>query len=174
MRFNKFLQENVVQDALALSEPEIGKKYPDAVIAKKKSLIQQAISSLEGKKMANDEAKEAMMADLVDKQEKWNNVEKETAPPDPPKKPEGDQPGKDDPTSQDDEKPVDADKSDQAKYPKKPDEKREDKEDDQDQEKEKDIEQEKKRENKEDDSRNKKNSKMRERLIKSKIKKPGQ
>ena len=92
MRLLKFLEENVVQDALAVDEPEVGGKYDDDMINKRLDLIQKAIKELRGKEM-DDDAKEAMMADLNDKLDKWENVEQEIKPTKPAaKKPEGEKP----------------------------------------------------------------------------------
>lgn len=78
MRFVKFMKEDVT-DALEVNEPEVGKKYSDEYVSKRIDIIQNAIKKVRGQKM-NDDAKEAIMADLNDKLDKWENVDKETKP----------------------------------------------------------------------------------------------
>ena len=78
MRFSKFIDEkNTIQTALNINEPEIGKKYSKRIIEKNKEAIEKAISKL-GK--PNNNADEAILSDLEDKLDKWNNVKKETEP----------------------------------------------------------------------------------------------
>ena len=79
MRFVRFMNEDVT-DALEVNEPEVGKKYSDEYVSKRIDIIQAAIKKVRGQKM-NDDAKEAIMADLNDKLDKWENVDKETKPP---------------------------------------------------------------------------------------------
>ena len=81
MRFVKFMKEDVT-DALEVNEPEVGKKYSDEYVSKRIDIIQNAIKKVRGQKM-NDDAKEAIMADLNDKLDKWENVDKETKAPKP-------------------------------------------------------------------------------------------
>ncbi len=163
MRFQKFLREDVVQTALGIKEPEVGKKYSDEYIKKRKDIIDQAIDTLNSKG-ADDEATEAMIADLLDKQEKWNNVKRETEPPEPPKSPEDTE--ADDPTSQDDPKPVDADKSDKANYPIKPDEKREKEEEKDDAERQEDDERDDQETERDREQRKKRNTEVRKKMKK--------
>ncbi len=103
-RFKQFLKETSVQDALSIDEPEVGKKYDDEAVADRKSRLLDAIKQLRGQ-TADDEAKEAMMADLNDKLEKWENVGDETAAPDPPPAKDDGSMEKDDPGTHDDPEP---------------------------------------------------------------------
>ncbi len=104
-RLSAFLKEASVQAALGISEPEIGKKYDDEAIADRKSKIQAAIEDLKGQSI-DDEAKEAMMADLTDKLDKWTNVDSETAAPEPPPPKDDGSMEKDDPGAHDDPEPA--------------------------------------------------------------------
>ena len=79
MRLEKFMREDT-SDALNVDEPEVAKKYSDDYVAKRIAIIQDALKKIRGKAM-NDEAKEAIMADLNDKLDKWENVDKETEAP---------------------------------------------------------------------------------------------
>jgi hypothetical protein len=103
-KFKAFLQETSVQSALDIDEPEVGKKYDDEAVADRKSRLLAAIKQLRGQTV-DDEAKEAMMADLNDKLDKWENVDSETAPPDPPPPKDDGSVEKDDPGSHDDPEP---------------------------------------------------------------------
>jgi len=112
-RLKSFMKESSVTDALDISEPEIGKKYDDEAVASRKKRIQAAIKQLRGQSMVDDEAKEAMLADLNDKLDKWENVEDETAAPKAVSKtdaPPEDAPPEDAPPE--DAPPEDADKKD--------------------------------------------------------------
>jgi hypothetical protein len=79
-RLSKFLEESVVQDALAIEEPDVGGQYTDERVEAHLKKINSAIKELRGSGKYDDEAKEAMMADLNDKLDKWENVERETKP----------------------------------------------------------------------------------------------
>lgn len=82
MRLDKFMREDT-SDALNVNEPEVSKKYSDEYVAKRIAIIQDALKKIRGKSM-DDEAKEAIMADLNDKLDKWENVDNETKAPEPP------------------------------------------------------------------------------------------
>lgn len=86
MKFEKYITENAVQKALAIKEPEVAKKYNDNLIKKYKDMIESALA--EAEKMEDSDSKDAIVADLEDKLDKWNNVNKETTAPKPPP-PEG-------------------------------------------------------------------------------------
>ena len=119
-------------DALNVDEPEVAKKYSDEYVAKRIAIIQDALKKVRGKSM-DDEAKEAIMADLNDKLDKWENVDKETAATEPPATapPEGgeeapeepaDEPAPDekekeaeDKAKEDEEKDVDKEKEEEEK-----------------------------------------------------------
>jgi len=116
-RFKIFMKEASVQDALGIDEPEVGKKYDDEAVAARKSQLEAAIKQLRGQSM-DDEAKEAMMADLNDKLDKWENVDSETAPPEPPPPKDDGSMEKDDPGSHDDPEP--------SEQPREPEKDRED------------------------------------------------
>jgi len=78
MRLNRFLnEEDIIQKGLDTNEPEVNKKYSDRVIKSNKKTINKAISKLG--KPSND-ADEAILSDLEDKLDKWENVKKETKP----------------------------------------------------------------------------------------------
>jgi len=95
MRLNRFLtEEGAVQSALDIEEPEVDGKYSERVINDNIDKIEKAISKL-GK--PKDDAEEAILSDLEDKLDKWNNVDKETKPAGPGKPPEGEQPAGEEP-----------------------------------------------------------------------------
>lgn len=78
MRLRYFLkEEDIVQTALDIIEPKVKGKYSERVIKNNKETIEKAISKVGEPK---DEAEEAILSDLEDKLEKWNNIEKETKP----------------------------------------------------------------------------------------------
>lgn len=88
MRLKRFLnEENSIKKGLAIDEPEVGNEYDEEEIASKKEILQIAIgkqteilSKMKKSNASDDqlEAARAIMADLKDKQEKWDNPEKET------------------------------------------------------------------------------------------------
>jgi len=88
MRFSRFLnEEDAVKKGLAVDEPEVNTEYTEEEIAANKEIIQIAIgkqtetlSKLRKGNGSDDEldAARAVMADLKDKQEKWDNPEKES------------------------------------------------------------------------------------------------
>ena len=165
MRFEKFMREDT-SDALNVDEPEVSKKYSDEYVAKRIAIIQDALKKVRGKSM-DDEAKEAIMADLNDKLDKWENVEKETKAPELPAvgaAPEGEE---------------DAPEGDAEEAPAEPDEDAAKKEEDKAKEdvekagdKEKDDEDKEKKKIKDDEDRAKRQEKAKTesvRLIKTKI-----
>jgi len=83
MRFTRFLKESVIDDALKVDEPSVRRKYSEEGVKKKLDLIQKAIKELRNNDKYDDDAKDAIMADLEDKQDKWSNVDSETKPPKP-------------------------------------------------------------------------------------------
>jgi len=86
MRLNRYIkEEDSVKNALDIGEPEVNGKYSERVIADNIDKIKKAISNLS--KPKND-ADEAILSDLEDKLEKWENVDKETKPSGPAKPPE--------------------------------------------------------------------------------------
>lgn len=78
MRFKKFLNEGIVQNALDLPEPKIGQKYPSEKIKRYLEMISKALKEMSSKE--ENEANDAIVADLRDKKDKWSNVKKETKP----------------------------------------------------------------------------------------------
>ncbi len=78
MRFTKFLKEDIIKTALGIDEPKVKGKYSADSVTRRLETIKKAIAALKGKKA--DDATEAMMADLEDKQDKWQNLEAETEP----------------------------------------------------------------------------------------------
>ncbi len=164
MRFEKFMREDT-SDALNVDEPEVAKKYSEEYVAKRIAIIQDAIKKVRGKSM-DDEAKEAIMADLNDKLDKWENVDKETKAPEPPAvgaAPEDEKGAAEAPEEPAPEKPV-------------PDEKEKDAEDkakEEDVDKEKEEEEKEKKRIKDAEDREKRKEKAaasESRLIKTKIK----
>ena len=87
MRLKRFLnEEDSIKKALAMEEPEVGEEYSEEEVASKLEVLQIAIGkqaeSLGKLKKGNgseDQLKAArgIMADLEDKEEKWDNWEKE-------------------------------------------------------------------------------------------------
>ena len=88
MRLRRFLnEEDMIKKALAIDEPEVNNEYTEEEIAANKEILQIAIGkqteilSKLRKGSNNDDqldAARAIMADLKDKEEKWDNPEKET------------------------------------------------------------------------------------------------
>ena len=126
MRFVRYLKEDVIKQALNISEPETGRKYSDKLVTKRIDIINQAMKKLE--KSVDDEAGEAQMADLEDKRGKWSNVDQETKAPEPvpaapPEGEEGEEPEekeaaaaeKEDKDAEKEEKEVEQDEKDQEK-----------------------------------------------------------
>ena len=101
MRFNRYIrEEDSVQSALDIDEPEIGEKYSERVISQNKKSIENAISKVGD---PNDDAEEAILSDLEDKLEKWNNVEKEIEAVGPFPEDGEEDPPEEDPPEEDDE-----------------------------------------------------------------------
>lgn len=164
MRFVKFLNEDVIKTALNIDEPETGKKYSDDRIAVRKKTLEKALKAADKKKFANDDAREAIMADLQDKLDKWSSVDKETAAPKPVAPPAEGPP-------EDDQAAADAEAEDAEADDAKAKEK-EGQEIDKEKEKEdKEIDKEKDKEEKEKEKEKKKQNQQKKesRLIKSKI-----
>jgi hypothetical protein len=79
MRLARFLNEkDVVKQGLSVMEPEIGEEYSDEEVKEYISIIKNAIGAQKKEEM-NDAAK-AMLKDLEDKLNKWENVDSETKP----------------------------------------------------------------------------------------------
>ncbi len=78
MRLKYYLKENTIGDALAIEEPEVGKKYGDALVAGYIETLEAAIEEADGLPTGSD--KNAIIADLQDKLDKWKNLEKELEP----------------------------------------------------------------------------------------------
>ena len=77
MRLKNYLnEEDLIKKGLSVDEPEVGEKYSDEDIEKKKKIIEKALSMAE--KQEDSESKDAIIADLQDKLNKWENVDKET------------------------------------------------------------------------------------------------
>jgi hypothetical protein len=169
MRFTRFLKESVIDDALKVDEPSVRRKYSEEGVKKKLDLIQKAIKELRGSSKYDDDAKDAIMADLEDKQDKWSNVDSETKPVKVAQAPpEGEEGGGEAPPEGEAEADAEAEKEEEDKAKEKEEEdaaKEEDKaKEEEDKEKEKEKK-EKERMEKADKAAAKKES----RLIKSKI-----
>lgn len=87
MRFRRFLitEENIIQAALKIPEPEIGGKYEDIEVETYVKKLQMAVDKQ--KKIAEDagddrkEVEVSTLKDLTDKLEKWKNWKKEVKAP---------------------------------------------------------------------------------------------
>jgi hypothetical protein len=105
--FQKTLKEDI-SAALSLGEPEVGQNYGTSAVKRKLETINAAISEL-GKKEQTD-ATEAQMADLEDKRDKWQNVDKETEPAETQDtRPAGSEPGEEEPPEGEEDAEADAD-----------------------------------------------------------------
>lgn len=175
MRFIKFLNEDVIKTALGFDEPKTGKKYSDEYVKKRKETLEKAIKAAENKKFDNEDVREAMLADLQDKLDKWSNVEKETAAPKPPAPPE--EPGvekTEGPPEGKEEIEADAEKEKEAEEKAKEEDEKEAEKDVEREEKKVDREKDRLDREKEREKRKKEDEKRRKkaqegRLIKSKI-----
>lgn len=78
MRLTNYLNEDDIQKGLSVDEPESGGKYSDESVKEKIKVIEKALSM--AKKQKNSEASDAIVADLEDKLDKWENVDRETKP----------------------------------------------------------------------------------------------
>lgn len=79
MRYLKYLnEEDVIQKALALDEPETGKDYPSEKVKRYLELINKALEAMKSKE--ENDTNDSIVQDLRDKKKKWSNVDKETAP----------------------------------------------------------------------------------------------
>lgn len=78
MRFRSYLKEDIIQKALELPEPEVGEEYDKDYVSKIIEILNQAMEKAE--QMEDGEAKDSIIADLKDKTEKWENLDKETKP----------------------------------------------------------------------------------------------
>jgi hypothetical protein len=75
MRLTRFLkEEDHTSKGLEVPEPEVGEKYSKEEVKKYISLIKNAISS------QKKDGDGAILKDLEDKLDKWQNVEAETKP----------------------------------------------------------------------------------------------
>lgn len=78
MRLKNFLNEDIVKQALDLPEPETGGDYPSEKVKRYLDMINKALEAM--KKKEENDANDAIVADLRDKKEKWSNIDKETKP----------------------------------------------------------------------------------------------
>lgn len=79
MKYMKYLKENdAIQTALNLPEPEVGKKYADEEVERYLKIIQTALEAMKNKK--ENDTNDSIEEDLRDKKSKWENVDKETKP----------------------------------------------------------------------------------------------
>jgi len=154
MRLAKFMKEDITTDALEIGEPEVGKKYSDDYVSKRVDILQKALKKIRGKAM-NDDAKEAIMADLNDKLDKWENVDKETKAPEPPAvgaAPEGEEgPAEEEPAQEEEPAPDDEaakEEEDRAKEDEEKDAEREKEEEEKEKKRVKDAEDREKRQEK--------------------------
>jgi hypothetical protein len=75
MRLTRFLnEEDAIKKGLEVPEPEVGEKYSKEEVKKYISLIKNAISA------QKEDGDEAILKDLEDKLDKWQNVETEVKP----------------------------------------------------------------------------------------------
>ena len=162
MRLAKFMREDTT-DALNVDEPEVAKKYSEDYVAKRISIIQAALKKVRGKSM-DDEAKEAIMADLNDKLDKWENVDKETKAPEPAPTAETPEDGEEEAPAEEEEPAPDDEKEAEDKA-------KEEEEKDVDKEKEEEEKEKKRIKDAEDrEKRQDKSASENVRLIKTKIK----
>ena len=161
MRFKEFLKEDTVKTALNLDEPETGAKYDDEAVKKRIDLINKAIKELRAKSDMDDNAKEAMLADLNDKLDKWENVDKETAMPDPPPPKEQPQDGENGAPPEDDEEDKEKEEKDAEQAEKDAEEKEKDREEDELDREEQKVDREKRKA-----ARKVRNAKQREKMMK--------
>lgn len=79
MRYLKYLkEEDAISRALDIEEPDVGAKYPHEKVERYIEMIDAGIKAMTKKE--ESEANDAIMADLRDKKDKWENVKKETKP----------------------------------------------------------------------------------------------
>ena len=79
MRLSRFLnEEDVIKKGLSVSEPEVGEEYSDDEVKEYISIIKNAIGAQKKEEM--DDAAKAILKDLEDKLNKWENVDTETEP----------------------------------------------------------------------------------------------
>ena len=77
MRLARFLnEEDVIKKGLSVMEPEVGEKYSDEEVKEYTSTVKDAIAAQKKEDM-NDAAK-AILKDLEDKLDKWENIDSET------------------------------------------------------------------------------------------------
>lgn len=159
MRLFDYIYENLVKDALDIDEPEVGGRYSDDYVTKIVDKLKSAISQAEKDSYVDDDSKEAVISDLEDKLDAWENVDKETKPAPPPKKdtPEEDaEQGEEE--DERDAKEKDKEKESEKRREENNKEREKNKEDDED------------KEDKEEIIKKKKTVKTESRLIKSRIK----
>lgn len=78
MKFYKFLnEEDIIQKALNLDEPEKGEEYPPEKVKRYLDIIDKALEAM--KNAENNDANDAIVEDLRDKKKKWSNVTTPTA-----------------------------------------------------------------------------------------------
>lgn len=79
MKLKQYLnEENIIQKALNLPEPEIGGDYAPEKIKRYLNVINQALNAMKNKK--ENEINDSIVQDLRDKKKKWTNIDKETKP----------------------------------------------------------------------------------------------
>jgi len=156
MRFEKYINENY-KKALSIGEPETGGKYSDDSVKRRIKEIEAGIK--DANKLPDNEAKEGILADLEDKLDKWQNVDKETEAPKAAAPPEGDEEGEKEPEGEEEEvADTEAEEDDAAKEQENKEKEKEDKEIEKD---EKAADRDEKRE-KEREKKEKEREKMRE------------
>ena len=80
MRLTRFLyEEDAVKKALEIEEPAVGEEYSDEEIKMRISDIKDAIKA-QKKNGIESEADNALLKDLTDKLDKWENIDAETEP----------------------------------------------------------------------------------------------
>lgn len=78
MRLTSYLKEDVVSQAMDIPEPKVGGDYPSEKVNRYIEIINKALQAMTKKE--ENEANDAIVADLRDKKKKWSNVDKETKP----------------------------------------------------------------------------------------------
>lgn len=78
MRLTRFLyEEDNIKKGLSIKEPEVGNDYSDEEVKEYIATIKDAISAQKSKG-TESEADAAIMKDLEDKLDKWENIDSET------------------------------------------------------------------------------------------------
>jgi len=78
MKLRQLLEGSIIDQALSLPEPEVGGDYASEKVKRYIEICTKALDAMKSKD--NNDANDAIVADIRDKKKKWGNVDKETAP----------------------------------------------------------------------------------------------